>query len=72
LATLKFSLVAGLLIRGTIRRGLKLLAFSHDIDLEIEEERGLIESVFLIKGEGENEKTRQFIEAVKSWTLEFT
>jgi hypothetical protein len=50
--TYKFSIEAGLLVRGQIRNTLKLLSFQHDIELKLEEDKGWLGSLFMVRLEG--------------------
>ena len=53
--------MAGLLVRKTIIRVLKQIAFQYsDINLKIDEEKAFLESIYFIKVEGESESIKSF------------
>jgi hypothetical protein len=50
--TLKFPIVAGLLVRGEVRTKLRLLSFANGVELRLEEDKGWLESLFMVRLEG--------------------
>jgi hypothetical protein len=50
--TCKFCVEAGLLVRGKVRTTLRMLSFQHGIELKLEEDKGWLESLFMVRLEG--------------------
>ena len=65
--TLKLTATMHFGIRGRFIRTLKKYAFHIDIDLDIEEEKGLINSVFLITAHG----SKEAIAPIEEWIKNF-
>ena len=64
---MKFSLEAGALIRGAIKRGLKQAAFECDIELAIDEQKGWLESTLLCRASGDDKNMQLFKGVVRRW-----
>lgn len=67
MATAKFSLEAGLVVRGAIKRGLKRAAFKYDVGLDIDEQRGWFESVLLCRASGDIDNIKRFMLSIDKW-----
>ena len=51
---------AGLMIRGQFRRAVKEYCFINSLELDLQEDKGFFESVFMIKVTGESEVCSNF------------
>ncbi len=49
----KFPITAGVVVRGQLRRLIKQLALKYKLECEIDEDRGWIESLFIVEWTGE-------------------
>lgn len=49
MGSLKFTYVAGLLIRRQVRQELERMCFKHNLDLDLKESKGLLETEYLVK-----------------------
>ena len=58
--TYKGSCTAGRLIASMIRQELKRLAFHNDVDLNLEMDEGLLETLFMYKVSGSKENILKF------------
>ena len=54
-AQYKFTFTAGLLLRGTIVRDLERFCFENDLELDLRESKGWLESQYLVKISGTND-----------------
>jgi len=67
--TFKFSLISGVLKRGAVKTKIKSFCFHSDIDLELDEDKGLLESSLLYKFTGAEEKIerlKKLLEGLKN------
>lgn len=51
-ASWRIEITAGLLSRGAIRRAIKSLAFEYSLELDLQEDKGWLESLFLLSVRG--------------------
>ncbi len=67
--TFKFSLISGALKRGAVKTKIKSFCFHSDISLELDEDKGFLESNLLYKFTGEVEKIerlKKFLEGIRN------
>lgn len=64
---LKLGLEAGLLVRGTMIRSLKRYCFMHDLEIQIDEDKGLLDSAYRITITGDDNVVRQAKRDLGSW-----
>jgi len=65
--TARFTYTAGALVRGSIKRDLELLAFKHDLTIDIKEFKGWFKSDYGVVAKGEDYKVRAFLRKVDEW-----
>ncbi len=66
-ATHKFSIQAGLLHRGTVKRELERVCFENDVECDIKENRGWLESDLLVTLKGEKGIVERVARGVANW-----
>ena len=59
--THKCTFTVGILIRKILRRNIKKIAFELDLSLDLQEEKGFLESTFFICVKGSSESVSKFI-----------
>jgi len=59
MATLSFPLNAGLLVRGELNRIILAYCFSNGLKYEVQEDKGLLESLYLFKLHGTDEQIKK-------------
>jgi hypothetical protein len=62
----KFVVRAGLLIRGEVRSEIRRLAFKRDVELDLDEDKGWIESDFMVRLRGRHRDVRAIMSSVRS------
>jgi len=67
IATVKFSVFAGAVVRGQIKREIKRAAFQNGIECSLEEEKGWIESALMFTIKGDDDLLRRFVKAVHNF-----
>lgn len=63
MTTLKTTVTAGLFIRGFFIREVRSFCWKHDLELHIDEDKGLLESTYRIKVSGDS----SMVEALSKW-----
>jgi hypothetical protein len=66
-ATIRFPLDVGCLVRGAVRRDLKRFCYQYGYDLSLEEDRGLLSSLFFVKIEVPSDKVDEVSKAIDKW-----
>lgn len=66
MATSRFTITAGFLVRDEIKRQITRQAFELGIDIKIEEQKSLLSSELYITLEGESDKVNRLTNAVKN------
>ena len=64
---LKFTVEAGVLMRGTLRRELEKYCFMRNLDLDLKESKGWFESAFLVTIKGPAKLGIQVREDMERW-----
>jgi len=62
----KFPLTAGVFVRRGIRRNLRALAFDCDLEMNLQEEKGFIDSLFLVTVWGSEHDVSRFRSLLKN------
>ena len=70
MAYIKTSMTAGMAVRGTIKRRLKEYCFNRGLKLDIQEDKGFLESLLLIKIEGTKDKLLKAMPELERWFRE--
>lgn len=63
--TARLAFSAGALIRGQVRRQIKLAAVGYGVELDFDEDKGLLESAFVVQVRGE--RAAEFATAVHDY-----
>lgn len=66
MATSKITITAGALVRGEIKRQIARLAFNHDIDAKVVEQKGFLSSELYVTLDGEQDKVIRLTNAIKN------
>lgn len=62
--TAKFSVEAGVAVRGSIKRAIMALAHSLPIEIAVREEKGFLESVYLFTVTGPEIVVQEFVDCI--------
>ena len=65
--TAKFSIDAGVLVRGSVKSEMKIAAFNRDLSIECEEDKGFLNSIYYFKIHGNKENVDDFMEWLNAW-----
>ena len=63
----KFTLTLGALIRRKVISEIKSACFRYDLDIDVQESKGLLESDYLIKISGDSDKVERLKTAMGKW-----
>ena len=66
-ATYKTTIYAGLLVRGRIKREIERLCFTHNVECDIKENRGWLESDLLVTLKGEPDILKRVAKGLVNW-----
>lgn len=69
---LTFQASAGVLIRGQVRRALRSYAFERGYKLTIEEDKGMLESLLLVKLDLPDSKVEQAKRELQAWSRQLS
>ena len=64
---LKFSLAVGALVRREVIKKIKDVAFQMDLKINVEEDKGLVESTYRITVRGEYDAVKTFKAVIDGW-----
>ena len=67
MATCKGTVVAGRMVRETVRQSIKALAFNCDVELELDEDKGFLESLFMVEANGKQHDVIRFSESLNEF-----
>ncbi len=64
---LRFPVEAGAAIRGTVKRSIMSGAWSHGLEVEVEEDKGFLESVYRFTVTGPDDRVLAFKARLETW-----
>lgn len=66
-AELRFPITAGVLVRGQVIAKIKHAAFLRGLKIDVEEDKGLLESTYKVTVRGEESELKGFKKIIEGW-----
>ena len=69
ISVLRFSVEAGIVVRGQVKRAINSYLFTRGLEFEVKEDKGWLESMFYYTVRGDSVKLEQVKKDLTNWKL---